>query len=34
MSRILIKTIPEDLFTLATDVLACPVLATIRKMYQ
>lgn len=39
MSRVLIKKkkehIPEDLFTLATDVLDCPVLAKItRKIYQ
>lgn len=35
MSRILIENIPEDLFTLAVDVLACPVLAKItRKIYQ
>ena len=33
MSRILVKNIPEDLLTLAPDVLACPVLAS-EKTYQ
>lgn len=34
MSRILVKNIPEDLFTLVPDVLTCPVLTNKKNILR